>query len=82
MIAMSVVLGMPVILAARGFGRAENALRFLAALGSIAVGALLGWRVGSGAGLSDRVAEGPKSILSAADGPRRHEARHGSDQLL
>ncbi len=45
MLAMSALLGVPLVLAAERFARAERALRTCAAVGSIVVGLLLGWEL-------------------------------------
>ena len=45
MVAMSAVLGLPLLLAAERFARAEAVLRTCAGIGSVAVGLLIGWRM-------------------------------------
>lgn len=51
MIAMSALLGLPMTLAARRFGRAEWWLRACAAVGSVAVGLRIAWTIGIETGL-------------------------------
>jgi hypothetical protein len=51
MVTMSALLGVPLVLTARRFERAEGALRLCAALGSVAVGVVLAWEIGVEAGL-------------------------------
>lgn len=51
MVLMSTLLGVPMALAARRFGRAEATLRTAAAIGSVAVGVLLAWEIGVDAGV-------------------------------
>jgi ABC-type nickel/cobalt efflux system permease component RcnA len=50
MVAMSALLGMPLALAAERFARAETAIRFCAAVGSVSVGVLLAWKIAGRAG--------------------------------
>jgi hypothetical protein len=45
MVAMSALLGLPLVLAADRFARAEAVLRTCAGIGSIVVGVALGWRM-------------------------------------
>lgn len=51
MIAMSALLGVPIVLTAERFARAEGTLRLCAALGSIAVGLGLARQIGVEAGV-------------------------------
>ena len=51
MMAMSAVLGVPVVVVAEHFRRAEQWLQTCAALGSVAVGVALAWEVGTRTGI-------------------------------
>jgi hypothetical protein len=50
MVTMSALLGVPLVLTARRFERAEGALRLCAAVGSVAVGVVLAWEIGVATG--------------------------------
>lgn len=51
MTAMSTLLGAPLALAGERFARAEGTVRVCAAVGSVVVGVLLAWEIGTHAGL-------------------------------
>ncbi len=51
MVAMSSLLGLPVVLATERFAPVERALRLAAGLASVGVGAALAWEIGASAGL-------------------------------
>jgi sulfite exporter TauE/SafE len=51
MMTMSALLGVPLVLTAQRFERAEGALRLCAAVGSVVVGIVLAWEIGVEAGL-------------------------------